>query len=56
MKIEKHISRIVSGEYSNVLKISKLQTLALKCLASSPNQKAVITAYQSLQGYNINNA
>jgi hypothetical protein len=49
MKVETAINRILKSDDSVALKISKLQTLALRCFASSPNQKTVIAAYQALQ-------
>ena len=50
MKIETAIQKILNNnDYSISLKISKLQTLALRTFASSPNQKTVIAAYKALQ-------
>ena len=49
MKTETAIAKILNSDASAALKISKLQTLALRTFASSPNQKAVIAAYQKLQ-------
>ena len=49
MKTETAINKILASDASVSLKISKLQTLALRSFPSSPNQKAVIAAYQALQ-------
>ena len=49
MKAETAIKKILASDASVSLKISKLQTLALRQFPSSPNQKAVIAAYKALQ-------
>ncbi len=49
MKTETAIARIMRSDASTALKISKLQTLALRTFASSPNQKLVVATYQALQ-------
>jgi|HubBroStandDraft_5_1064220.scaffolds.fasta_scaffold1743116_2 hypothetical protein len=50
MKVETAIKRIVdNAEWPTSLKILKLQNLALRTFASSPNQKLVIATYQALQ-------
>lgn len=48
MKIETAIDQIVKRDISNSLKISKLQTLALRCYPSSPAQKMVTDTYKKL--------
>ena len=52
MKTETAIAKILDSDASVSLKILKLQNLALRTFASSPNQKAVITAYKNLQSQN----
>jgi hypothetical protein len=48
--MEKTIARILgNNEWSNELKILKLQNLALRAFPSSPNQKLAIAAYKQLQ-------
>ncbi len=47
--VERAIEKILSSDTTVQLKISKLQTMALRCFASSPNQKMVIAAYKALQ-------
>jgi hypothetical protein len=42
--------RILASDDDTALKISKLQTVALRCFPSSPVQNAVRAAYQALQG------
>jgi hypothetical protein len=50
MKTETAINRILNNaDWSDALKILKLQNLALRTFPSSPNQKRVIAAYQALQ-------
>lgn len=50
MKTETAIKRIIdNAEWADSLKILKLQNLALRTFASSPNQKLVIATYQGLQ-------
>jgi hypothetical protein len=49
VKIATAIHKILASDATVSLKISKLQTLALRCYPSSPNQKTVTAAYQSLQ-------
>ena len=50
MKTETAIKRIMdNADWSDSLKILKLQNLALRTFASSPNQKLVIATYQALQ-------
>lgn len=48
MKVETAINRILASDAPVSLKISKLQTLALRCFPGSPNQKAAIAAYNAL--------
>lgn len=43
VKVEKILNRLASGEISRELAILKLDVLALKCFASSPIQKYVIS-------------
>lgn len=52
MKVETAIKKILTSDASTALKISKLQTLALRQFPSSPNQKTAIAAYQQLQQTN----
>lgn len=47
--IETRIAKIVNSDASDTLKVSKLQNLALRCMASSPAQKQVQAACKKLQ-------
>ncbi len=49
MRVEKAVAKILESDATKQLKISKLQTLALRCFASSPNQKMVTATYEALQ-------
>jgi hypothetical protein len=49
VKTENAVRKILESDASIALKISKLQTLALRSYPSSPNQKLVIAAYKALQ-------
>ncbi|WP_156436068.1 hypothetical protein [Bradyrhizobium pachyrhizi] len=51
-RTEKKTAAILASEASASLKIAKLQTLALRCYPSSPDQKAVVAAYKALQESN----
>ena len=48
-KVQTRITRILASDAPNRLKVMKLQTLALRCMASSPIQKDVIAAYKALE-------
>ena len=48
MKPETKMARILASEASPKLKIMQLQTLALRCFASSPMQKEVVATYKRL--------
>lgn len=48
-RTEKRTAEILASDASVALKILKLEVLALRCFASSPNQKAVIAAYTALR-------
>lgn len=48
-RAEKKTAEILASDRSVSLKISKLQTLALRCYPSSPDQNHVRAAYQNLQ-------
>ena len=52
MTTQTAITKILNSEASAPLKMLKLQNLALRTFASSPNQKAVIAAYKNLQNQN----
>jgi len=49
MTTQTRITRILTSDATNTLKILRLQNLAFRCMASSPNQKAVIAAYKALE-------
>ena len=49
MKTETAINRIVNSDITDSLKVSKLQTLALRAFASSPAQKLIIATRQAIQ-------
>ena len=51
MRAETKMRRILESDASDRLKVLRLQTLALRCLASSPIQKEVIAAYKAIQGW-----
>jgi hypothetical protein len=42
MNVTRRIAKIAAGSDSLALKVSKLETLALRCYPSSPDQKEVI--------------
>jgi hypothetical protein len=47
--MQKQIDRILASDKTDKVKVLKLQNLALRCFASSPNQKLVIAAYKRLE-------
>jgi hypothetical protein len=50
MKVVTKMNKILDNpEWSTSLKISKLETLALRCFPSSPVQKMVIEKYAELK-------
>ena len=49
-KVEKKVNKILNSDIHVERKISQLQILALRIMASSPNQLFVISTYKKLQG------
>lgn len=48
-RVERAVTKILESDAPNSLKVLRLQVLALRCMASSPNQRAVIAAYKALE-------
>lgn len=48
-KVEKKVNKILNSDIHVERKISQLQILALRIMASSPNQLFVISTYKKLQ-------
>lgn len=49
MNAETAINKILASDASKALKILRLENLALRCFASSPNQKAALAACKVLK-------